>query len=86
MATMTSSTFTRPGIKHAGAKPGTWLLNKLFLALRFVMPYALSLAGLTSFVYAGFLYSKVAGFIVLGICLVVADRYIDENLAQERGD
>lgn len=53
-----------------GTKPGAQLANLLIFALRIILPYALPVGALCSFVYAGFLYSTIVGFVVLGICLL----------------
>lgn len=40
---------------------------------------ALSGGGLAAFTYAGFMYSRMVGFIVLGVALLLADYAMDKD-------
>lgn len=75
---MTGATQTR----RNRLSPATMMLTHLILVWKFVMPYALPVGGMASITYAGFLYHPVAGFALLGACMI----YFQVVLENTRGD
>lgn len=66
------TTYTMQRVERKPVTLGlTTIGHYLLIALRFVVPYALPVGALCSFVVAGFLASTIIGFIVLGACLVI---------------
>lgn len=49
----------------------------LLLALRYIAPYTFPIGALGAFTWAGFLAGPITGLVVLGVCLLVVQLYLE---------